>query len=68
MELVPVCVPDVPAVPVALPAVPVLPVVWAVATPIASVSAKAVNNPLCIVSLSPAQQKAVSLDFFLSNV
>jgi hypothetical protein len=51
VELVPVCVPDVPAVPVLLPAVPALPVVWAVATPMANVSAKAVRNPLCIVSL-----------------
>jgi hypothetical protein len=47
VELVPVCVPDVPA---ALPAVPALPVVWAVAIPIAIANAKAVNNPLCIVS------------------
>ena len=54
VELVPVCVPDVPAVPVLLPAVPALPVVWAVATPMATVSAKAVKNPLCIVSLNSA--------------
>ena len=40
VELVPVCVPDVPAVPVALP------VVWAVATPTASVSANALKIPV----------------------
>jgi hypothetical protein len=45
VELVPVCVPDVPAVPV----------VWAVATPMASVNANAVRNPLFIVSLKPAR-------------
>ena len=50
VELVPVCVPDVPAVPVALPDVPALPVVWAVATPMASVSAKAVTIPGFIIS------------------
>jgi hypothetical protein len=63
VELVPVCVPDVPAVPVLLPAVPALPVVWAVATPIASVSAKAVKNPLFIVSLNSANTGRV-FDFF----
>jgi hypothetical protein len=61
VELVPVCVPDVPAVPVALPAVPALPVVWAVAIPIAIANAKAVNNPLCIVSsFGPESRQLVS--------
>ncbi|HET9792267.1 MAG TPA: hypothetical protein VFR08_13280 [Candidatus Angelobacter sp.] len=66
VELVPVCVPDVPAVPVLLPAVPALPVVWAAATPIASVSAKAVKNPLCIVSLNSANTGRL-FDFFVTN-
>jgi hypothetical protein len=56
VELVPVCVPDVPAVPVALP------VVWAVATPTASVSANALKIPVFIISLNPGQ-KAVRFDF-----
>ena len=65
VEPVPVCVPDVPAVPVLLPAVPALPVVWAVATPMASVSAKAVRNPLCIVSLNSANTGRL-FDFFVT--
>jgi hypothetical protein len=66
VELVPVCVPDVPAVPVLLPAVPALPVVWAVATPIATVSAKTVRNPLCIVSLNSANTGHL-FDFFVTD-
>jgi hypothetical protein len=54
VELVPVCAPDVP---VLLPAVPALPVVWAAATPMPSVSAKAVKNPLCIVCLNSANRR-----------
>jgi hypothetical protein len=64
VELVPVCVPDVPAVPVLLPAVPELPVVWAVATPMASMSEKAVKNPLCIVCLNSANTGRL-FDFFV---
>lgn len=50
-----VCVADgVVCVADGLPAAPALPVVWAAATPMASVNAKAIRNLLFIVSLKPA--------------
>jgi hypothetical protein len=63
VEVVPVCVPDVPAVPVAVPDAPVLPVVWAAATPIASVSANEASKILCMNVLLGS---ALTADFLSS--